>query len=287
MENKTKSGKTKVIIFSRSPLVRKSEPILKLYGERLKIYPQVKFLGITFDSKLTLQKHFDEILGRCNTRYHRVRLIVNKKWGPSRSTILQIYKQCVPPIFEFGSLLTITTSDTIISKIQRLQNKFIRLALCLPKYISVKLLVHVSNFEGVSGSEDFACVTLPTTPFNFQGKVWNFCHPTLLKITFKISVTPHPALLEKGQSQNYGALMNSNGLLTLNGLLSLKFLLHMTTFFIKENHFTTNFRDTYTPVESLKCSTWRNVSNTKILILHCRCSLRGWRLKFIITVVGF
>ena len=137
---KLNSENTKVIIFSRSPISRKSEPILKVYGEKLKIYPQVKFLGITFDSKLTFQKHFEEILGRCNTRYHRVRLIVNNKWRPSPSTILQIYKQCVRPIFEYGPFLTITTSDTIFSKIQRLQNKFIRLALHLPKYISVKLL---------------------------------------------------------------------------------------------------------------------------------------------------
>ena len=100
----------------------------------------MKFLGITFNSKSTFQKHFEEILERCNTRYHRITLLVNKKWGPSRSTILQIYKQCVQPIFEHGSLLTITTSDTIISKFQWLQNKFIRLALRLPKYISVKLL---------------------------------------------------------------------------------------------------------------------------------------------------
>ena len=48
---------TKVIIFSRSSLTRNSEPILKLYGERLKIYPQVKFLGITFNSKFPFQKH--------------------------------------------------------------------------------------------------------------------------------------------------------------------------------------------------------------------------------------
>ena len=116
--------KAKVIIFPRSPLARNSEPILKFYGERLKIYLHVKFLGITFDYKITFQKHFKEILGCCNTRYHRIRLLVNKKWGPSPSTIPQIYKQCVRPIFEYGSFSTIPTSDTIISKIQWLQNSF-------------------------------------------------------------------------------------------------------------------------------------------------------------------
>ena len=99
----------------------------------------MKFLEITFNSKFTFKKHFEDILGRCNARYNRIRLSTNKKWGPSPSTILQIYKQCVRPIFESGSLPTITTSDTIISEIQRVQNKFIRLALHLPKYISVKL----------------------------------------------------------------------------------------------------------------------------------------------------
>ena len=60
--------KTKVIIFSRSPLARKSEPVLKLYGERLKIYPQVKFLGITFDSKLTFGTVF-KLRIKANTGY--------------------------------------------------------------------------------------------------------------------------------------------------------------------------------------------------------------------------
>ena len=51
-------------------------------------------------------------------------------------------------------------------------------------------MVHVPNFWGVAGSEDFAFATLPTTPLDFQGKISNFCHPTLLKIRFKITVTP-------------------------------------------------------------------------------------------------
>ena len=100
----------------------------------------MKFLGITFDSQLTFQKHFEDILDCRNTRYHRLRLLVNKIWGPSPATLIQIYKQCVRPVFEYGSLSTITASDYIISKIQRLQNKFIRLALRLPKYICSKLL---------------------------------------------------------------------------------------------------------------------------------------------------
>ena len=106
--------KTKVIIFSRYRIARKTELDLELYGETLKIYPQVKFLGITFDSQLNFQKHFEDILDRCNTT-GGLRLLVNKKWGPSRATLIQIYKQCVRPIFEYRSLSTITASDYIIS----------------------------------------------------------------------------------------------------------------------------------------------------------------------------
>ena len=140
MENQTKSPKTKVIIFWRSILARKTEPNLKLYGETLKVYPQVKFLGINFNSKLNFKKYLEDILDLCNARYHRLRLLANKNWEPSPSTLIQIYKQCVRPIFEYGSFSTITTSDHIISKIQWLQHKCIQLALHLPKYIRSKLL---------------------------------------------------------------------------------------------------------------------------------------------------
>ena len=139
MENQLNPVKTKVIIFSRSVLARKTELNIKLYGETLKIYPQVKFLGITFDSQLNFQKHFEGILDRCNTRCHHLRLLVNKKWGPSPATLIQIYNVFVP-FLNTALFRLITASDYIISKIQRLQNKFIRLALRLPKYVCSKLL---------------------------------------------------------------------------------------------------------------------------------------------------
>ena len=79
---------SKRLIFSRSILARKTELNLKLYSETLKVYPQVKFLGITFDSQLNFKKHFEDILDRCNTRYHHLRLLADQKWGPSPSTLI-------------------------------------------------------------------------------------------------------------------------------------------------------------------------------------------------------
>ena len=113
--------KTKVIIFSKSRFAIRAEPALSLYGDLLSYYPQIKFLGITFDNRMTSTKHFEEILERCNQKFHRLRILVKKKWGPSPETILQIYKQCVRPIFEYGIVSTITVSETVITKIQRVR----------------------------------------------------------------------------------------------------------------------------------------------------------------------
>ena len=128
--------KTKVIIFSKSLFAIRAEPALSLYGDLLSYYPHIKLLGITFDSRMTFTKYFEEILECCNNKFHRLRIFINKKWGPSPATILQIYKQCVRPIFEYGIVSTQTVSETVITKLQRVQNSFIRLAPRLPKYVS-------------------------------------------------------------------------------------------------------------------------------------------------------
>ena len=113
---KLNAEKTQVIIFSKSRSAIRAEPALSLYGDLLSYYPHIKFLGITFENRMTFTKHFEEILERCNQKIYRLRILVNKKWDPSPETILQIYKQCVRPIFEYGIVSTITVSETVIAK---------------------------------------------------------------------------------------------------------------------------------------------------------------------------
>ena len=62
-----------------------------------------------------------------------------QKWRPSPSTIIQIYKQCRPS--NFWTWLSFNHNNIGHNHQQNSKaNKFIRLALRLPKYISVKLL---------------------------------------------------------------------------------------------------------------------------------------------------
>ena len=107
MENKTESRKNES---HKSHTAIRAEPALSLYGDLLSYSSHIKFLGITFDNMMTFTKHFEEILERCNQKFHRLRIFVKKKWGPSPTTMLQIYKQCVRPIFEYGIFPTITVS---------------------------------------------------------------------------------------------------------------------------------------------------------------------------------
>ena len=75
--------KTKVIIFSKSRSAIRAEPALSLCGDLLSYYPHIKFLGITFDNRMTFTKPSEEILERCKNKFHRLRISVSKKWGRS------------------------------------------------------------------------------------------------------------------------------------------------------------------------------------------------------------
>ena len=67
----------------------RAEAALSLYGDLLLCYPHIKFSGATFNNRMTFTKHFEEVLECCNHKFHRLRILVNKKWGPSPTTILQ------------------------------------------------------------------------------------------------------------------------------------------------------------------------------------------------------
>ena len=125
-------------MFSRTLKETTNKPAIFLYGIKLSYFHHAKFLGITFDHKFTFKNHCEDILERCQQKYHRIRMLINQKWGQNPQTILQIHKQCARLILEYGVISTITVSDTVVTKLQKLKNS-------LPRYISTRLLHETSG----------------------------------------------------------------------------------------------------------------------------------------------
>ena len=67
--------KAKVIISSKSQTAIRAQPDLSPYSDLLLYYPHIKCSGITFDNRMTFTKHFEEILERCNQKFHRLRIL--------------------------------------------------------------------------------------------------------------------------------------------------------------------------------------------------------------------
>ena len=148
MKNKTKSRENKSHNILQVPICNKGRTCLSLYSNLISYYPHIKFLGSTFDNRMTFTKHFEEILDS-NNKFHHLRIFLNRSWGPSPTTILQIYKQCVRPVFEYGIVSTIMVFELVINKVQRVQKCFIRLALHFPKYVSACLIHEASGLPFV------------------------------------------------------------------------------------------------------------------------------------------
>ena len=115
----------------------------------LSYYPHIKFPGITFDSRMTFVKHFEDILGTMHPKISSFKDIGQQKMGTK-------------PHNHFTDLQTVCKTSIRVwdcfynngfgpchKKLQRVENSFIRLALRLPKYVSVRLLHETSGLPYV------------------------------------------------------------------------------------------------------------------------------------------
>ena len=103
-------------------------PRLWLKGELLQYKKTCKFLGITFDNKLTFNDHIQDIVTRAQRRLNLLKALRGQSWGASPETILYSYRTFIRPLLEYGSILFAYASDHLLRKIQAIETSAIKLA---------------------------------------------------------------------------------------------------------------------------------------------------------------
>jgi hypothetical protein len=126
------AAKTQTILFphSKSPkLVPAEDCKIRLNGTAVEWSNEVTYLGVTLDSKLIYKQHVDNTVTKCNILLKSLYPLINRKSTLSFKNKLAIYKQIILPVIEYGMPVWESCANIHHLKLQRVQNKFLRLIL--------------------------------------------------------------------------------------------------------------------------------------------------------------
>lgn len=97
--------KTQLMMFSKANFDETKENCNAMfYGQKLKTYDSVKYLGITLDRKLTMKNHIDNLAERANKAFWAASIVGNSHWGAKPQVSEYIYKQIVLARICYGCL---------------------------------------------------------------------------------------------------------------------------------------------------------------------------------------
>ncbi|XP_075167662.1 uncharacterized protein LOC142239777 [Haematobia irritans] len=101
---------------------------LTLYGEEITFVDRHKFLGVTFDEKLTFQHHIRNIKAKANAKLDIIKMLRCSKFGSDQQSLLRILTCVVLPTIDYASIIYSSASDYHLKDLNPILNTGIRLA---------------------------------------------------------------------------------------------------------------------------------------------------------------
>ena len=132
-------GKTKLCFYGTRHNLSRSKFNLQLRTGLLQPTQQYKYLGVFLDETMNLESNFNNIFKRFSHKvfqFSKIKNYLNPK------TRVLVYKQTVLPFVEYISSLLFLNRKHDVEKLQKLQNKALRICLDIidPRDVSVKML---------------------------------------------------------------------------------------------------------------------------------------------------
>ncbi|CAH0407707.1 unnamed protein product [Chilo suppressalis] len=119
------ASKSTIVIFSR----KKNPPPVKIYYNNIliPIEPQVKFLGVILDSKLTGSAHCDFIISKTERLLNLLRCLSGVWWGAHSQSLKLVYNALIRSVLDYGSFLLEPAISTALIKLDNIQSKALRI----------------------------------------------------------------------------------------------------------------------------------------------------------------
>lgn len=138
--------KTKSMIISNKKQLDFDELTLEIDGTEIERVEVFKYLGVHIDHKLTFKEHIDCLVKKIARKYGMLVRLRNHLTFWSK---IYLYKTLVAPHMDYCSSVLFLASDTHLSRLQKLQNKFMRFILNCNKYTHIRTMLETLQWQSV------------------------------------------------------------------------------------------------------------------------------------------
>jgi ribonuclease HI len=125
------SEKTCLMLFNNGTNP-KHLPIFKIKGNVLAYKHSVKFLGVTFTTKLNWTFHIDNLLTQARKRLNFLKIVSSQPWGQDIKTLLHLSISLVRSKLIYGQEVYYSAPKYLLTKIASLDSKAIKIAMGVP-----------------------------------------------------------------------------------------------------------------------------------------------------------
>ena len=125
---KFSKSKTQCVHFCR---LRKqhNDPELYISGSKIPVVDEAKFLGVTFDKKLSFIPHIKKLKTKCLQALNLLKVLSSTDWGSDSSTLLKLYRSLIRSKLDYGSIVYGSARKSYLQMLDTIHHQGLRLAL--------------------------------------------------------------------------------------------------------------------------------------------------------------
>jgi hypothetical protein len=164
-------AKSNVTLFSPDPAQSRLEPNITINGQRVPFTPNIKILGVIFDTQFTFNKMAAATAAKVSKRNNVLKALSGSDWGQQKETLLATYNGIGRSVLNYGCpIWAPNLSKTNMNKLQVAQNAGLRVATGAHKMASISHLhqeattMTVKDHCDLLSAQFYAACTDPSHP---------------------------------------------------------------------------------------------------------------------------
>ena len=121
------------------------DPHLTIYGSPIPVVSEAKFLGLSFDNKLSFIPHIKALKAKCLKALDILKVLSSSDWGGDRTVLLNLYRSLIRSKLDYGSIVNGSARKSYLKSLDTIHHQGLRLALGAFRTSPVESLYAESN----------------------------------------------------------------------------------------------------------------------------------------------